>query len=69
MSKQWSPDGISCGQCKCWFGGQCRRHPPQLVLWPTDNQHPITYMPVESWPTTMADDWCGDFQRNGEPHA
>ncbi len=39
-----SPDGISCGKCKWWCVGDCRLHPPQMVLWPTDNQHPIMYI-------------------------
>ena len=62
MAEKYSPDGITCGKCKWWFGGECRRHPPQMVLWPTDNQHPVFYVPSASLPNTAADHWCGDYQ-------
>lgn len=52
----------TCGDCVYWDGGQCRRFPPQMVLWPTDNQHPISYLPVETFPSRAArEKACGEF--------
>lgn len=51
-----------CGDCSYWDGGVCRRYPPQIVLWPTDNQQPIVYQPVESFPSRAAREAaCGEF--------
>lgn len=57
-----APHGRVCLGCKWWFeAGECRRLPPQMVLWPSDNQHPIMYMPSASWPNVKPDDWCGEW--------
>lgn len=52
----------SCVSCKFFFAGNCFRYPPTLVAWPSDNQHPIMYMPVESRPQVGAKDWCGEYK-------
>lgn len=58
----------SCQICHWWKPvdekrtiGQCRRNPPQVAPWATDNQHPIVYVSVSHWPETQADEWCGEF--------
>lgn len=50
-----------CGSCEFWEAGQCKRFPPVMTLWPTDNQHPIMYMPTPGWPTVGPTDWCGEY--------
>jgi hypothetical protein len=53
----------TCQQCHHWHERHCYAHPPQIVLWPTDNQHPIMYAPVESQPGVMEDERaCGEFK-------
>lgn len=52
----------NCGDCAYWDAGTCRRFPPQVVLWPTDNQHPIAYHPAETFPTRAArEKACGEY--------
>jgi len=52
-----------CGDCDFWDDGYCKRYPPQLILWPNDNQHPIMYHPYESFPVRHAQDKsCGEFK-------
>lgn len=54
---------ISCGHCRFWSGGECRRFPPQAVLYPQDNQHPIMYLPSFSYPDRGATSaGCGEFK-------
>jgi hypothetical protein len=36
--------------------------PPTWALWPTDNQHPIIYMPDTSFPNVKPTDWCGEWR-------
>lgn len=52
----------SCAACAHWNGsgqeGECRRHAPQLISFEVDES-----VKVESrFPTTSAQDWCGDFE-------
>lgn len=53
-----------CVTCEFVDGGLCKRYPPTLALWPQDNQHPIMYVPSESYPTVKANDWCGEYATN-----
>lgn len=53
---------MKCVSCKFFEGGVCRRYPPVLTLWPSGNQQPIVYIPLESWPTVKANDWCGEYK-------
>jgi len=45
---------VKCADCKFWLfdrtkgEGTCHRNPPY---------------PEIGWPTTLADDWCGAFER------
>ena len=50
-----------CRDCKYWGGYLCHRYPPQIVLWPTGNQHPHTHLTVSEFPHVSADDWCGEW--------
>lgn len=56
----------TCATCRWQDGGHCRRMPPTMVPWPTDNQHPIMYEPATTWPLVNADDWCGEHQTRGD---
>lgn len=51
-----------CSTCEFCADGLCRRMPPQTVLWPSDNQHPIAYHPCTTWPNVSATDWCGEWK-------
>jgi hypothetical protein len=53
----------TCATCASWKSsasteGECRRHAPQLVVFEIDESTKIE----SRFPTTKADDWCGDFQ-------
>jgi hypothetical protein len=51
-----------CGQCKHWEAGECFRYPPQMVPFPNDNQHPISYWPAPFQPSVGAEyRACGEF--------
>jgi len=56
----------ACKDCTFWNPqakdqGQCRRHAPQLVAFEVDER-----VKFESkFPVTKAEDWCGDFQKEG----
>jgi len=52
----------TCETCRFWQGKSCFRYPPSVVLYPTDNQHPIAYWPTEWRVSTDANDWCGEHQ-------
>jgi hypothetical protein len=59
-----------CMTCEFFDGGLCRRNPPQMPLWPSDNQHPVMYAPCPSWPQVMpATDWCGEWRRKPDADA
>jgi hypothetical protein len=53
----------ACAACSHWKAsagteGECRRHAPQLITFEVDDE-----VKVESrFPTTTAQDWCGDFE-------
>lgn len=54
-----------CGECRHWDNDGCYRFPPQVVLFPSDNQHPIAYSPVPMQPYVAADHReCGEFLSN-----
>jgi len=67
------PTGQSCSQCHFWRGepykhGEsesriCHRYPPKPMLYPSDNQHPIMYVPSDYMPQTEARSWCGEYKR------
>ena len=52
----------TCRECEHWFSDECFRYPPQVVLWPNDNHHPVIYTPMNGRPyahgTQRA---CGEF--------
>lgn len=50
-----------CQNCQFNFDNTCRRYPRQVTLWPTDNQHPITYDVISTWPDAIDDEWCGEW--------
>lgn len=51
-----------CGNCKFFRDNECRRFPPQLTLWATDNQHPIHYATGSSYPdVNPSTSCCGEF--------
>ena len=51
-----------CGGCARWFAGSCFRYPPQMVLHPSDNQHPVIYYPVPMRPFVQASEMaCGEY--------
>lgn len=52
----------NCGNCRFWISQDCRRYPPQMTMWATDNQHPLTYVAAPTWPQTSRDDWCGEWK-------
>lgn len=60
------PTRRRCTTCVYWRVGICKRYPPQLVMWPNDNQHPVLYSPTEVLPSTKADDFCGEHTTAGE---
>ena len=58
-----------CKDCR-WYaaGGNCHRYPPQMVLFPCGNQHPIMYATNARFPWVDADGWCGEFAHSfGKP--
>jgi hypothetical protein len=52
----------ACATCRYRTKGECRRYPPQMTLWATDNQHPLTYVPAPTWPYVPDDGWCGEWK-------
>lgn len=52
----------TCETCRWRDEHLCRRNPPQLVLWPQDNQHPIIYSPSTTYPMVAPDNWCGEHK-------
>jgi hypothetical protein len=59
-----APDGKVCRDCKWCDGSNCHRYPPQMVPWPDDNQHPITYNPMATFPFVGPNDWCGEWSKS-----
>ena len=54
----------NCGHCQHFEAGQCWRYPPQMVLWPNDNQHPVIYSPYATRPTVgVTTPACGEYRR------
>ncbi|WGF89960.1 hypothetical protein [Marinivivus vitaminiproducens] len=47
---------MQCQGCRFWFSSktQCRRNAPLPAVSEKGSQ--------TLWPTTAADDWCGEFQ-------
>lgn len=65
-------DMKACEHCKHWeknsqIGGECRRYAPQGgILRREDLGEPEADWPTvyAAWPSTIADDWCGEFTRD-----
>lgn len=57
-------DGRVCRDCKWSDGSQCHRFPPQMALWPNDNQHPVIYSPYAAFPDVPPDGWCGEWSKS-----
>ena len=54
-----------CGTCEFWAAEECFRFPPQMVLYPSDNQHPIMYAPAPFRPNVSASSpACGEWRGN-----
>lgn len=54
-----------CGACRHWDAGICYRFPPQMVPFPSDNQHPISYWPAPLRPEVLATERaCGEWSPN-----
>ena len=52
-----------CGNCRFHRDGECRRFPPQLTLWATDNQHPVMYTTASNYPEVgLTTACCGEFK-------
>ncbi|MCL4078427.1 hypothetical protein MX659_02260 [Coriobacteriia bacterium Es71-Z0120] len=55
------PDAMSCGSCRYWWNGSCRRRAPigipQLAL-------VITPASRVLWPATEEQDFCFEWQRD-----
>ncbi len=54
-----------CDKCRFWAPGgleECRRYAPRPREMTAAESTGIA--PV--WPTTLADDWCGEFVSSGE---
>lgn len=64
MSDTAAPEAGSCGTCRWWRlaeqtrRGECRRHAPQLVVWPEPDGR---WLARSLWPRTAAEEGCGDF--------
>ena len=57
-----------CGNCRFWRDHECRRFPPQLAMWATDNQHPIMYATCSQYPECHKDTaCCGEFKAVERP--
>ena len=56
-----APYGHVCRDCKWFDGASCHRYPPQMILWPTDNQQPIVYEPHPTFAFVAWDGWCGEW--------
>lgn len=58
-----------CTTCHFNRDGFCHRFPPQVTLYPTDNQHPIHYAVGDGFPSAMAGRWCGEWRARPEQMA
>lgn len=58
-----------CGNCRFFADHECRRFPPQITLYATDNQHPVIYDTIAQYPYVMdTTGCCGEFKaREQEP--
>jgi hypothetical protein len=68
MATTPAPAGEECGTCKFYFTagkdttkGNCFRHPPQVVIDPTNHSTPAMDLTAKL-PTVSDTDWCGDYQ-------
>jgi len=57
---------MACKDCTFWNPqsakqGECRRHAPQMVAFEVDDE--VKFQ--AKFPATAAEDWCGDFQKEG----
>ena len=53
----------TCGGCRHMIYNECYRYPPQIVLWPGDNQHPVLYTPYSTRPdVSLETPACGEWQ-------
>lgn len=63
METQTTQTTDCCGQCMYWKQtegeeGACRRQPPQEISFEVDDEVKF----VTRFPTTSADEWCGEFK-------
>lgn len=58
----------TCETCRFNDELVCKRYPPQMILWPQDNQHPIMYAPTGTQPAISLGMWCGEHKpREAKP--
>lgn len=57
LSSAVLPVEESCGTCRCFIGGTCRRWPPSLAfVYPGNGAAPSV------WPRVSAGEWCGEWR-------
>ena len=65
---------MSCAACRFWqpnvtegpqppLWGECRRHPPVVLVIPADFNRELRGYATE-FPHTQRDDWCGEIERS-----
>lgn len=50
-----------CTTCHFNRNGFCQRFPPQVTLYPSDNQLPVLYVVGDGFPAAVAGRWCGEW--------
>lgn len=57
-------EAVTCKTCKFREASDstCHRNPPQITMYPTDNQQPIMYAVTQCWPEVKDTDWCGEHK-------
>lgn len=53
-----------CTTCHFNRDGFCHRFPPQVTLYPYDNQHPVLYVVGDGFPAARS--WCGEWRARPE---
>lgn len=54
-------DRVTCGECRFWGSGICRRRSPSVVVVP--HQPGAHGTEIETrWPETFKGEWCGEAE-------
>jgi hypothetical protein len=55
-----------CRDCRFFVGqkggGECRRHPPTMVLAPAKTLQGMDMVPSAAFPPVTTETWCGEFR-------